>query len=131
MGSGLVDMAERAIAESPFLDPTTAVQAIDRVHDCLRQIARRPIPTGEHRDEDGTVRLRTRVVEWDDYVHLAFDELVIAGRRSPPVRRRLRTALLDLRATALPDRIAVLDLALLELSVDARRDDPVASGTLT
>ena len=31
----LVDMAERSLADSPFLDPTTAVQAIDRLHDCL------------------------------------------------------------------------------------------------
>ena len=36
----LVDMAERSLAESPFTDPTTAVQAIDRLHDCLRQLAR-------------------------------------------------------------------------------------------
>jgi uncharacterized membrane protein len=32
----LVDIAERSIAD-PFDDPTTAVQAIDRLHDCLRQ----------------------------------------------------------------------------------------------
>ena len=30
----LVDIAERSLADSPFLDPTTAVQAIDRLHDC-------------------------------------------------------------------------------------------------
>ena len=40
----LVDMAERSLADSPFLDPTTAVQAIDRLHDCLRQIAERELP---------------------------------------------------------------------------------------
>jgi len=36
----LVDIAERSLSDSPFLDPTTAVQAIDRLHDCLRHIAR-------------------------------------------------------------------------------------------
>jgi uncharacterized membrane protein len=32
----LVDIAERSLADSPFQDPTTAVQAIDRLHDLLR-----------------------------------------------------------------------------------------------
>ena len=50
----LVDMAERALADSPFLDPTTAVQAIDRLHDCLRQLARRVFPDGLYRDADGS-----------------------------------------------------------------------------
>jgi uncharacterized membrane protein len=40
----LVDMAERSLA-APLQDPTTAVQAIDRLHDCLRQMARRLSPT--------------------------------------------------------------------------------------
>ena len=31
----LVDIAERSLADSPFQDPTTAVQAIDRLHDLL------------------------------------------------------------------------------------------------
>ena len=35
----LVDIAERSLSDGPFLDPTTAVQAIDRLHDCLRQLA--------------------------------------------------------------------------------------------
>ena len=41
----LVDIAERSLSDSPFLDPTTAVQAIDRLHDCLRHLARRSSPT--------------------------------------------------------------------------------------
>jgi uncharacterized membrane protein len=48
----LVDIAVRSIAQ-PFNDPTTAVQALHRLHDLLRQIAPRPLPCGEHRDEDG------------------------------------------------------------------------------
>ncbi|MGH4013938.1 MAG: DUF2254 domain-containing protein [Pseudonocardiaceae bacterium] len=35
----LVDIGERSIAV-PFTDPTTTVQAIDRLHDCLRKLAR-------------------------------------------------------------------------------------------
>ena len=53
----LVDIAERSLADSPFQDPTTAVQAIDRLHDCLRQLAPRPFPDGAYRDADGEVRL--------------------------------------------------------------------------
>ena len=49
----LVDIAERSLADSPFQDPTTAVQAIDRLHDILRQLARRPFPDGRHLDEAG------------------------------------------------------------------------------
>src|SRR4029079_2060653 len=79
----LVDIAERSLSDSPFQDPTTAVQAIDRLHDCLRHLARRPFPTGEHRDAQGEVRLRVPVMGWDDYVHLAFDEIRIAGAGSP------------------------------------------------
>ena len=40
----LVDIAERSLADSPFQDPTTAVQAIDRLHDILRQLARQAVP---------------------------------------------------------------------------------------
>ena len=40
----LVDIAERSLADSPLQDPTTAVQAIDRLHDCLRQMARAAVP---------------------------------------------------------------------------------------
>ena len=34
----LVDIAQRSLADSPLQDPTTAVQAIDRIHDILRQL---------------------------------------------------------------------------------------------
>ena len=59
----LVDIAERSLADSPFQDPTTAVQAIDRLHDILRQLARRPFPDGRHLDEAGRVRLTVRAHE--------------------------------------------------------------------
>ena len=40
----LVDIAERSIASSPYNDPMTAVQAIDRLHDGLRQLCFRRLP---------------------------------------------------------------------------------------
>jgi uncharacterized membrane protein len=115
----LVDIAERSLADSPFLDPTTAVQAIDRLHDCLRQLAPRRFPSGRLRDEAGNTRVLLRRMDWDDYVQLAFQEIRLAGAGSPQVTRRLEEALLDLRQVAPPERREVLDeqLALLQMSV--------------
>jgi uncharacterized membrane protein len=112
----LVDIAERSLADSPFQDPTTAVQAIDRLHDILRQLARRPFPDGRHHDETGRLRLTVRTMSWEAYVHLAFDEIRLAGAGSPQVTRRLKAALTDLRSIAPPDRIEILALQLELLS---------------
>jgi uncharacterized membrane protein len=121
----LVDMAERSLSDSPFLDPTTAVQAIDRLHDCLRQLARRPFPDGKYRDEHGDVRLIIRVMDWDAYVHLAFDEIREAGAGTPQVARRLRASLLDLCEYAPANRRAVLDdqMDMLDQAIRARAPD--------
>ncbi|MET0901903.1 MAG: DUF2254 domain-containing protein [Acidimicrobiales bacterium] len=100
----LVDMGERALSEGPFLDPTTAVQAVDRLHDGLRQLARRRLPDGRHHDERGVCRLVIPTMAWDDYVHLAFDEIRMAGSASPQVSRRLLAALDDLLEVAPEER---------------------------
>jgi uncharacterized membrane protein len=88
------------------------VQAIDRLHDILRQLARRPFPDGQYPDEAGRVRLIVRTMSWEGYVHLAFDEIRLAGAGSPQVTRRLKAALTDLRSTALPERVGILDFQL-------------------
>jgi uncharacterized membrane protein len=121
----LVDIAERSLADSPFQDPTTAVQAIDRIHDLLRQLARRPIPDGLHRDEHGEVRLAVFAMTWDAYVHLGFDEIRLAGAGSPQVSRRLKAALTDLKSLALPDRVGVLEeqLDLLTAATETAMED--------
>ncbi len=112
----LVDMAERSLSESPFLDPTTAVQCIDRLHDGLRQLAGRVIPDGVLRDDDGAVRATIPTLDWNAYVHLAFDEIRLAGATSPQVARRMRAAINDLLDVAPPARHPPLrrQLALLE-----------------
>ena len=122
----LVDIAERSLSESPFQDPTTAVQAIDRLHDILRQLARRRFPDGRVRDEAGEIRLLVKMMSWEDYVHLAFDEIRMAGAGSPQVSRRLVAALMDLRHVALPKRINVLDEQLASLraaTLEAMEDE--------
>ena len=116
----LVDIAERSLAESPFQDPTTAVQAIDRLHDVLRQLVRRPFPDGDYRDGRGILRLSVPTMSWDAYVHLAFDEIRLAGAGSPQVARRLKSALSDLRDMAPASRLQVIDKQL-ELLTDATR----------
>ncbi|WP_255411186.1 DUF2254 domain-containing protein [Blastococcus sp. TF02-09] len=120
----LVDIAERSIAQ-PFDDPTTTLQALHRLHDLLRQLAVRPLPDGEHRDDAGVVRLVERTLSWDGYVRLAFDEIRLAGASTPQVTRRLSAALQDLKAVAPPDRQAPLDrqLRLLTAAVHRAYDD--------
>jgi len=122
----LVDIAERSLSDSPLQDPTTAVQAIDRLHDCLRQIARRPLSDGVYRDAAGQVRLLEPVMDWDAYVHLAFDEIRIAGAASPQVSRRLIAALRDLADVVPPDREAALDRQLRLLGETVREVVPRA-----
>jgi uncharacterized membrane protein len=126
----LVDVAERSLSDSHFEDPTTAVQAIDRLHDGLRQLARRPFPPPEHRDAAGTVRLVTPTMDWAAYVELAFEEIRRAGAASPQVARRLRSALDDLLTVApaerrppLEEQRAKLDAAAEEALGDEREVD--------
>jgi uncharacterized membrane protein len=122
----LVDIAERSLSDGPFLDPTTAVQAIDRLHDCLRQLASRVIPDGRYRDDRGEVRLVTPSMGWDDYVHLAFDEIRMAGAGSPQVARRLRAALEDLLTMAPTERRRSLQEQLELLKSGIQRATPEA-----
>ena len=121
----LVDIAVRSLSESPFQDPTTAVQAIDRLHDILRQLVRRTFHDGVHRDDDGIERLALPVTSWEAFVLLAFEEIRLAGAGSPQIGRKLRATLLDLRALAPNDRRAILDehLDLLSASTRAALED--------
>jgi uncharacterized membrane protein len=115
----LVDMAERSLSDSPFTDPTTAVQCIDRLHDGLRQLATRSIPDGRLLDASGELRATVPIMQWDAYVRLAFDEIRLAGAQSPQVARRLRAALDDLLTVGPVERRLVLEqqVELLQLAV--------------
>jgi uncharacterized membrane protein len=118
----LVDIAERSLAESPFVDPTTAVQAIDRLHDILRQLARRPFPDGRYCDPTGRLRLTIKTMSWDAYVLLATEEIRHAGTQSPQITRRLMAMLSDLRSIVTPERRRVLDRQLAALTADANAE---------
>lgn len=97
----VVDIAARAL--SPGVnDPTTAVQAIDRVQTLLEALVGRDLPGGEVRDPDGVVRLREPQPTWDDVLELGIDEIAAYGTDSEQVARRLRALLVDLMDLAPP-----------------------------
>jgi uncharacterized membrane protein len=129
----LVDIAERT-ASSSGGDPTTAVQAIDRLHDCLRYMACRDIPDGRHRDADGVIRLEMPVLGWDGYVRLSFDELRLVAGPSPQVSRRIEAALRDLWAIAPTERRPALERQLRLLAGEVERahaaGDDTRAGTV-
>jgi uncharacterized membrane protein len=121
----LVDIAERAL--SPGInDPTTAVQALDQLHDLLRRLAHRRFPAPTRKDEGGTVRLICPRPDWDAYVRLAVDEVREYGEGSLQVARRLRFLLEDLLRMAPAFRRAELvrQLVLLDASVGRGFPDP-------
>jgi uncharacterized membrane protein len=125
----LADIAARGVASSPFDDPTTTVQALDRIRDCLRLLAAREFPTGRHHDADGELRLITPILDWEGYVRLGFDEVRLAGAASPQVARALRAALEDIKTVAPPNRRPPLDrqLELLSAGVEREFDDDTDS----
>ena len=73
-------------------DPTTAVQAIDRMVDLLATVAGRPDPAGWYVDDAGVVRLRCREPSLGRMIDLAFIEVIRYGADSPQVVRRLHAA---------------------------------------
>ena len=99
----IVDIAERAL--SPGVnDPTTALQALDQLHDLLRRMSVRRIPSPIRLDENGDILLSLPGSGWSDYVALAIDEIRQYGAGSIQITRRLRHLLLDLQAVAPPSR---------------------------
>ena len=103
----LVDVAERAL--SPGInDPTTAVQALDELHDLLRRLATRALPDGIHRDDDDRVRLVTPAPKFRDLLELALEEIEQYGKDSRQVQERIDELLTDVLAAARPEHEAAV-----------------------
>lgn len=85
------------------------MQVIDRLHDLLRQLAGRAIPSPYREAADGRLALILPRPGWDDYVAFAVDELRIYGRGSLQVARRLRYLLDDVASVTPPARRASLE----------------------
>jgi len=105
----LVDIAERAL--SPAInDPTTACQALDVLHDLLRRLAVRHLPSGRLHGADGSLRLIVPQYGFSDFVDLAVREVWHYGSDAAQVPGRLSAMLADLSAAALPEYLPALRL---------------------
>ncbi len=98
----LVDIAERALSPS-VNDPTTACQALDVMHDLLRRIVTRRLPTGRHTDVEGRVGLVIPQYSAADYLDVALAEVWHYGADAAQVPERLAALLRDLRSVVLPE----------------------------
>ena len=95
----LVDIAARAL--SPGVnDPTTAVQVLDQLHDLLRRLATRPLPTNRVVRRDGRVVVVAPATGFVDYLDLAVDEIHHWGGDDPRIAARLRGLLSDVHSAA-------------------------------
>jgi uncharacterized membrane protein len=99
----LSDIALRALS-SAINDPTTAVQALDRIVQFLAALSRRPLDAALHRDRGGAVRLVQPVPGWTELVDLGFAEVRGCAIGSPQVSRRMLAGLDDLLLLVPPER---------------------------
>jgi len=114
----LVDIALKAL--SPAInDPTTAVLAIDQIHQLLRVVGRRHLRGEDIRDAAGHVRVILRTPDWEDFVHIACNEIRACGAGSVQIARRQRAMLENLmrslpapRHAALREQLDLLDRTL-------------------
>ncbi len=101
----LVDIAERALSPS-VNDPTTACQCIDVLHDLLRRLSGRQLPSGRWAADDlqagAVVRLSVPQYSYADFLDLAVGEIWHYGSDAAQVPGRLAAMLADLGEAALP-----------------------------
>jgi uncharacterized membrane protein len=124
----LVDIAIRAL--SPAVnDPTTGVQAIDRISDLLAITGGRLDPTGLRVDSSGTVRVKRKLRDFEALLALSLTEIIRYGADAPQVVRRLRAVLDELEYTLPAERQAAIadHRSLLEAAVGAALPAPFAS----
>ncbi|MFJ5727149.1 DUF2254 domain-containing protein [Streptomyces paradoxus] len=99
----LSDIALRALS-SAINDPTTAVQALDRIVQFLAALSRRPLDSALYRDRAGAMRLVQPVPGWAELVDLGFTEVRGCAPGNPQVCRRMLAGLDDLLLLAPPER---------------------------
>jgi uncharacterized membrane protein len=124
----LVDIAIRAL--SPAVnDPTTGVQAIDRIGDLLAITGNLPDPTGLQVDTSGQVRVKRRTRNFDALLVLALTEIIRYGADAPQVVRRLYGMLEELESALPAERQPALagQRSLLQAAVGAALPAPFAS----
>jgi len=91
----LVEIAARAL--SPGVnDPFTAIACIDWLGAALGEFDRRPPPLTKMADEDGTVRIILRPLDFEDYLDAAFGQLRSYVAADPNARAHALNTLTDL-----------------------------------
>jgi uncharacterized membrane protein len=80
-------------------DPTTAVLAIDQLRRLLRKAGSRNLRTDQILDRVGKLPMIFRTSNWEDFVHLAFNEIRFYGAENMQIARRLRAMILALTDT--------------------------------
>jgi len=88
---GFLQLAEIGVrALSPGInDPFTAVNCLDRASAAFCLFAEREIPSANHRDEDGNIRVIARTVTYDRMVEAAFHHIHDAAAHNAWVLRHL------------------------------------------
>ena len=98
----LVDIADKAL--SPGInDPTTAVQALDQLHEVLRVVAASAPGSDTYAGTDAVARVLVPAPTWKNYLDHALEEIILYGRGSIPVSRRIRTLVIDLEQSVIPE----------------------------
>jgi uncharacterized membrane protein len=121
----MVDIALKAL--SPAInDPTTAVLGLDQIHRLLRAVGKRQLRGEMIHDGRGRLRVIHRTPDWEDFVHLACEEIRMFGAGSLQVARRLRAMLDNLLATLPAHRHPPLEQAARRLALDLERLYPRA-----
>lgn len=116
----MVDIALKAL--SPAInDPTTAVLAIDQIHRLLRVVGKRQLRGETIHDRRGRLRVVYRAPNWEDFVHLACDEIRMFGAGSIQVARRFRAMLDNLLLTLPAHRHPPLEQEVRQLVVALER----------
>ena len=125
----IVDIASKAL--SPAInDPTTAVLAIDQLHQLLRYIGGRQLDDGVETAGDGRLLLVYRTPNWEDFVSLAVTEIRQYGATSIQIMRRLQAMLENLietlpefRRPALEEELELLHGTIKRTFVDPEERD--------
>lgn len=120
-----MDIAAKAL--SPGInDPTTAVQVVDQLHQLLHDVANEPLRSDVYRDVNGTPRVYVPQPAWANFVDSALEEVLLYGRKSIHVLRRLRELLIDLADSVRDVDRPKLEsfLTRVETCIDAAFDDP-------
>lgn len=116
----LVDIAVKALSPS-VNDPTTAMNCIDRLVQCLTAAGAAADPPRGFADDRGELRLEVPFPGFDELVPLSFDQIRHYGGATPALVIHLARSLTLLHAALPDDRHAILDTQARLLNESAER----------